>query len=141
MKTEQPKQPKRHGMRAKRPDTKWQGVYFDPKYPTAPYRAWVKFNNKLVQLGRYATPLEAILAADLARYIIFGIDPTKWVAGGRKYPPKPPNTIPHVDLPFDPQTILNKLAGVVDGITMANNWTAYREAALKLAELTGKSVG
>ena len=51
---------------------------------------------------------------------------------------KPPNTVPVVDLPFDPQIILSKLAKAIPPLTMADNWTAYKEMAAKLAGSGGE---
>ena len=123
-------------MRAKRADTKWNGVYLDPAARAShPYRAWIKAGGKLVQLGNFATPKEAILAADLSRYLVWGIDPEKWYNDGCHKMQKPPNTVPVQDLPFDPQLILSKLAAakMVGGMALADNWTAYRDMAARLA--------
>lgn len=125
-------------MRVKRADTKWNGVYFDTKVPSMPYRAWVKTNGRLIPLGRYKTPMEAVLAADFARYILWGIDPTKWYVDSRHRVSKPPNAVPSGNLPFNRQEILRKLfrCGSLRLDTMAANVAAYDEMAAKLSGQT-----
>ena len=121
--------------RVKRADTKYNGVTHDPTRAKK-YRAWIKTGSKMVRLGDYATLLEAVLAADLARYLVWGENPIKWYNEGRHLTQKPPNTVPQVDLPFNPQAILSDLLRhkVVDAVTLANNWTAYKDMAAKIAE-------
>lgn len=121
-------------MRPKRADTKWNGVFVDATKVTRPYRAWIKASGKLVQLGRFATPLEAVLAADLARYLAWGPDPRTWYDHGRRRMQNPPNTVPRSSLPFDRQTIMGKLIahGCVDAVTMAANLAAYDDLAVRL---------
>ena len=75
---------------------KWTGVTLSSKTPGKPYRAWFRVPNsrELFWLGRYATPQEAMLVADFARYMLRGIDSAKWSGGDRHYPPRAPNGQP-----------------------------------------------
>ena len=75
---------------------KWTGVALSPKTPGKPYRAWFRLpsSRRLFWLGRYATPQEAMLVADFARYMLRGCDVKNWSGGKRHYPPRAPNGKP-----------------------------------------------
>jgi len=61
------------------------GVSFRPDSVASPYRAWLKIDKTLIHLGYYATPMEAILAADFARYMVWGVDYEGWPVGEQRH--------------------------------------------------------
>jgi hypothetical protein len=127
-------------MRQKR--SKYNGVSYEPDR-VLPWRAWIRIHGILVRLGDFATPTEAVLAADLARYVAWGIDARKWQCDERRNAGEP-NKAPSTNLPFDPQRILDALGNrredgsrLVDGMTIVNNWDAYLKMADEVAKLGG----
>ena len=119
--------------------TKWCGVYHEPER-RLPWAVMVRARTtttnktgKLFRLINFADPMHAVLAADLAKYLFWGQNPSTWYSPGARRPPDPPNTSPKQNLPFDPQIILDKLGdsewGQANKMTLFQNWDAYKEEA------------
>jgi len=119
-------------VRKRQEGAKYRGVYRDHD---GVFIAWLATGGRKIQLGRFHEKIDAALAADFARYILWGPDPRKWYNDGRHRVSNPPNTIPRTDVPFDRQSILRKLLAsrAVDAVTMANNLAAYDDVAARLA--------
>ena len=131
------KRTRKPGPRFKRSDTQFHGVYYrrdgNPKYP---YVAWFCQDGKTIRLGEYTCDVHAALAADFARYAVWGTDYQFWpISEKRHRRPNPPNFSPSCKLLFNRQEILRKLfrCGCLSAVDMATNLSAYDETAAKLS--------
>jgi hypothetical protein len=124
-------------MRKRRSDHQFNGVKFEPTKPATPYRAWIKHKYVAITLGRYLTAEEAAVAADLARYLCWGLDPTKWYNEGCRRMSKPPNFAPVANPSFDRDKIIAKLVAhrCLDVMTIVDRLAEY-DALAKEVEAT-----
>ena len=121
-------------MRTKRKDLP-NGVTFRAHFASRPYMAWLKVRKIFIYLGYYATPSDAAVVADFARFILWGPSSRNWRYSDRQRMHKPASAPPVANLsenlPVNPWWIFDKLnhhAGL-DESTRNRNLQAYNKLA------------